>query len=364
MKGSVQSSRGKWWVVFYEGRDPTTGRKSYKWVSGWDTKADAEQERIRINYEMGLGSYVQPTKLTVADFLQRWLCDYARQSVAPKTFERYEEIIRSRLVPALGAHRLSDLSALQIQGAQTRWLASGRAAQTVVHYRRVLNVALAHAVKWGLLPRNPSAGVSLPRPEKREIRVPSAEELQRLLAAAEAAGFWLPVVLAVGTGLRMGEILGLRWEDIDLDRGLLVVRQSLEQTRNGLRFKSPKTHRSRRPVYLPPFVSEVLGAQRAERGLLFANAGGEPRWSVQSASRVFAQVADQAGVPDTRFHDLRHYHASTLLRQGANVKLIQERLGHARVQTTMDIYTHTAEDDHRELAERMENFLSERSSGH
>lgn len=377
MKGSMtQRAPGSWTMRFDLGIAPD-GKRKQKTVTFRGTKREAEREMTRLLNEFHNGTLVEPGRLTVGEYLRRWLTDYARGNVGVKTYERYAEIVEKHLIPALGHHPLAKLQPLQIQAYYTQALENGRrdgrgglSAQTVLHHHRLLHAALKQAVKWQLLARNPTEAVEPPRPVHLEMQVLDEEGVVSLLAAAQGSRLYVPCLLAVGTGLRLGEILALRWEDLDLKAGTLSVRQALEQTKAGLAFKQPKTAKSRRVVALPSLLIEglvrhkgeqaqkrlLLGPAYQEHGLVNAQDDGQP-WSVKVISKAFEHLAQKAGVPQIRFHDLRHSHASQLLKQGVQLKVVSERLGHARSSTTMDIYSHVLPGMQEEAARRMDAAL-------
>jgi integrase len=360
VKGHIRK-RGKssWAVVIYLGRD-ASGKERHKWHSVRGTKRDAQRELARLLHETNTGSYVEPARMTVGEFLDRWLADYAKAKVLPKTFERYQEMIDGHIRPALGSYLLPKLAPLHIQSFYSEALASGRkdgrgglSAQSVVHFHRLLHKALAQAVKWQLLARNPVDAVEPPRAERQEMRALDEDETARLLGLLEGNRLYIPALLAVTTGLRRGEILGLRWGDVDLAAGTLTVQQPLEQTKDGLRFKSPKTHRSRRSLALPAMAIEGLRSHRAsqaeerlalgaawkEHGLVCPCRDGAA-WAPDTRSTAFAAFVRWSGVKPFRFHDLRHSHATHLLRAGVHPKVVSERLGHSSVGITLDTYSH------------------------
>ena len=222
-----------------------------------------------------------------------------------------------------------------------------------MHFHRLLHKALAQAVKWQLLVRNPLDAVEPPRAERREMRALDENETATLLGLLGASRLHMAVMLAVTTGLRRGEILGLRWSNVDLAKGTITVVQSLEQTKEGLRFKSPKTHRSRRSLALPAIAIEALRSHRAKQArerlalgpayddhdLVCPRPGGAP-WPPDMFSTTFAASVRRSGMKLFRFHDLRHSHASQLLKAGVHPKVVSERLGHAGIGITLDTYSH------------------------
>lgn len=360
MRGHIRK-RGKssWAVVLDMGRD-ADGKRRQKWHAVSGNRKDAQRELARLLNDINIGAYVEPARMTVSEFLDRWLVDYAKPKVSPKTFERYQEMIDGHIRPALGAYLLPKLASLHIQAFYSRALASGRkdgrgglSAQSVVHFHRVLHKALAQAVKWQLLARNPVDAVEPPRAERQEMRALDEHETASLLGHLGENRLYMPTLLAATTGLRRGEILGLRWESVDLTSATLAVVQSLEQTKDGLRFKSPKTHRSRRSIALPAMTVEALRVHKVaqakerlalgpaweEHGLVCPRPGGAP-WAPDGFSTAFAAFVRRSGMKSFRFHDLRHSHASHLLRAGVHPKIVSERLGHSSVGITLDTYSH------------------------
>jgi integrase len=296
--------------------------------------------------------------VTVGDWLKQWI-EEARHNVAPKTHERYSEIVHKHLVPALGDLPLAKLAPAHIQAFYSDALKNGRldgrgglSPQTVLHFDRVLNRAMKGARKLRLIPVNPVEDVERPKVEEREMQTLTDEEATRLLAAASTTRIYVPIVLALAIGLRRGELLALHWQDIDLSTGIVEVVRSLEQTSAGLRFKTTKTKRGKRPVVLPASVLEVLRdhkAKQAEERLLlglgkgdvvFTRVNGQPI-SPDGFTSWVARVAKRAGTSHIMpVHGLRHTHITNLLRANVHPKVASERAGHSRVGFTLDRYSH------------------------
>jgi integrase len=359
MKGHIRKRGKSWAVVLDLGRD-ASGKRHQKWHAVPGTRRDAQRELARLLNEINTGAYVEPSRMTVGEFLDRWLADYAKPKVSPKTHERYKEMIDGHIRPALGAYLLPKLAPLQIQAFYSRALAKGRkdgkgglSAQSVVHFHRLLHKAFAQALKWQLLARNPIQAVEPPKAERQEMRALDEAETAGLLSLLGETRLYMPVMLAVTTGLRRGEILGLRWNNVDLATATIMVVQSLEQTKGGLRFKSPKTHRSRRSIALAAMTVEALRSHRAKQAeerlalgpayedndLVCPRPGGAP-WPPDMFSTTFAAFVRRSSRSRFRFHDLRHSHASHLLRAGVHPKIVSERLGHSTVGITLDTYSH------------------------
>lgn len=362
MKGHIEpagTKKNHWSIVLEVGRT-STGSRSRRRYAFHGTKREAESELTRRIHEFETGQYMERDRLLVKEYLLRWLSDYAVPRTATRTHQRYQEIIEKHLNPALGNHKLTALRPLHIQSYYTKAMDSGRldgkgglSARTVLHHHRVLSEALKQAVKWQLLIRNPADAVQAPRPVSIEMQVLSEDESADLLLAAENTILYLPVLLALTTGMRRGEVLGLRWQDVGLDAEKLVVQQSLEEIRGGLNFKRPKTEKSRRTLPLPALVASELrrhleaqketakdlGAMYQDNGLVFCREDGRP-WSPGGFSREFAELVRVTKIPKVRFHDLRHTHATQLFGQNVHPKMVSERLGHSTVGITLNTYTH------------------------
>jgi integrase len=375
MRGHVRK-RGKasWAVVVDLGRD-AQGKRRQKWHSVPGTKRDAERELARLLNDLNTGGYIEPTRLLVRDYLEKWL-ESARSKVAPKTLERYAEIVKLHLSPALGHHQLAKLHPLHIESYYAEALVSGRrngngglSAQTVVHHHRVVHRALKQAVQYLLIARNPCDAVAPPRPEKVEIRVVNEIQAAELLETLKNTRLFAPTLVALVTGVRRGEALALTWPDIDLLDRVMNVRRSLQQTNEGVSVKMPKSGRGR-TVALPLIAVEVLSRHKAEQarerlalgpayennGLVFARADGSA-WPPDSFTSAFAATLRRAELPHLSFHGLRHSHATMLLKNGINPKVVSERLGHAKVGTTLDIYSHVLPGMQEEAAQGIDNAL-------
>ncbi len=377
MRGSIQKrGKGSWRLVFDLERDHT-GKRRQKVVSFKGNRKSAEAELRRLLSTHENGGFVEPGKLLVKEFLEQWLADHGTLKVSAKTAERYAEICRQHLIPALGHHKLSKLHALHIQASYTEAINSGRrdgkgglSPRTVLQHHRVLRMALQRAVKFELIARNPADAVDAPRFEKKKMVVLDEAQVATLLNGAQGTSLYVPTLLAATTGMRRGEILALRWSALDLERGTVAVVQSLEQRIGGLHFKEPKTERGKRSITLPSVTIEALrqhkarqarqrlqlGLGRDDNGLVCARYDGEPR-SPQSLTREFKGLVAKLDIPRITFHGLRHSHATQLLRAGIHPKVAQERLGHSTIATTMDLYSHVTESMQEDAAARVDAAL-------
>jgi integrase len=262
--------------------------------------------------------------------------------------------VRLHISPALGRIALKSLSAAHVQGFYRDRLDSGLSPTTVQKIHAVLHKALDQAASWSLVPRNPTESVKAPRPAPEEIRPLNREQAKALLETARRERFEALYVLAVTTGLRQGELLGLKWEDVDLENSLIRVRRTLIRHRGRLLLGEPKTKRSRRTVRLTEAAvqalkehlarqieqMERLGDLYEDQGLIFATQRGTLVNPTNLRKRSFAPLLEKAGLLPIRFHDLRHTCATLLLSRNVNPKIVSEMLGHATIAITLDTYSH------------------------
>jgi integrase len=276
----------------------------------------------------------------------------------------------------LGEVPLEKLTPMHLQSYYSRMLQSGKAngegglsPQTVLHHHRLLRQALSHAVRWNLRANNPADLVDPPRVSKRKVEALDEEQMVALLNAAAGTPYATPVMLAVTTGMRRGEIFGLKWDDVDLDEKKIRVRRSLSQTSAGLAFKKPKNSSSERTIELAQLTVDALRAHRTKQneqrlklggahddsGLVVCRDDGKP-WPPDSFSSAYSQWVRRAGF-DVSFHELRHTHASQLLKQGHPIRTVSDRLGHSEVSTTLDVYAHMLDGMQREAADGIDAAL-------
>jgi integrase len=294
----------------------------------------------------------------LAEYLERWLTA-TKPSVSPRTFERYSELIGKNINPLLGSTPLKKLNGLQIAGAYTKALESGRrdgggglSAQTVVHMHRVLRGALKQAVLWKLVHFNEAAAVKPPRPDKRRMNTYDMNQTAAMLDALKGKRIYIPALLAALCGLRRGEISALRWGRVDLDNGNLKIEESAEQMNGSVRLKEPKSGRSR-TVALPASVRDELRAHKLKQaqdllkiGVRVTNesfvAALEDGSMMQPTfiTHEWVRAIGFTALPRIRFHDLRHAHATHMLSSGVHPKVASERLGHSKVGITLDLYSH------------------------
>ena len=311
-------------------------------------------------------------KQTVERFLAHWL-DIRRHNTKPQTWLRYEIAIRVHLLPALGRIKLSRLTAQQVEQLLAAKLDSDLSPTSVVLIHTVLRTALNHALRQGLVARNVATLVRAPRPAKTEMQVLSAEQVQALFQAAKGDRLEALYVLAVATGMRSSELLGLQWEDLHLDDAWLQVQHQIGFTKgSGWYLDTPKTKGSRRRIDLPPMAVEALRTHRTrqleerlmmgpaweEHGFVFPNEIGEPIRGTALLANRFRPLLKRAGLPAIRLHDLRHTAATMLLEANTPTKVVAEMLGHANVGITSDRYQHVTVSMQQQAAMTMQRLLA------
>jgi integrase len=316
------------------------------------------------------GLHQRPTRETAGSFLRTWLPGM-RPHLRFSTWIRYEKYLRVHIVPAIGRIPLVRLGPLHIRTMQERMLSGGASPTSVHHAQAVLHRALEDAVRWGLVPRNAAGLVRPPKMACPQMRTLSGENVAALFEAAVDERLEALWVLAATTGMRQGELLALRWPELDLDRAAARVTATLAPGPNGPTITEPKTARSRRQIALTDQAVAALRrhrtAQAAERlqagpawvdtTLVFCDELGRPLSAEWVVRRAFRPLLRKAGLPAIRFHDLRHTAATLMLSRGIHPKIVAEMLGHATVAITLDVYSHVTQDMQREAARLMTEFL-------
>jgi integrase len=365
MKGNL-TRRGKssWRLKFDIGRDPVTRRRITKFVTLHGTKAQAQTEAAKIIASAATGQHVDASRETVEQFAERWLRDWANNNVSNKTWTRYAQLLRKHLSDRLGSVSIQKLRAADLQTVYAAMAEERFADQTRLHLHRVVHRMLGHALQWGVVVRNVAAMVDAPRVRAHEIEILTLAEVRAVLEKLRGRSLYPIASVALATGMRRGELLALRWQDVDLDGATLKVERALEQTkRGGLIFKPPKTRYGRRTITLPPSTVAELRAHRKAQAeqrlalglgkapddaLVFATWDGSTR-SPNALTKEWALAMKAAGLKAT-FHSLRHTHASTLIASGLDVLTISRRLGHGAPAITLGVYGHLFKSDDRAAA--------------
>lgn len=345
------SDASKLWVAqitLPNGKRITKYSKTQKVVKDWLV---SQRSAIRE------GLWIEDGSLTVSTFFERFLNETIALSTKPKTHISYSSLIRNHVLPSLGHLKLTDLRPQHLQSLYAEKLESGLSKRTVQFTHSVIHRGLEQAVKWGLVPKNVAKLANPPKPEKKAPLTFSKEEAVILLEHLRGDRLYPLYAVAIGCGLRLGELLALKWEDINFDAGTISVKRNIQYIpHQGLVVGEPKSERSRRSVVMPEFVAGILKKQKGD-GWVFKTSNNTP-FSPRNIERHFVKILDKANLPHIRFHDLRHTAATLLLMEGVHPKVVQEMLGHSQIGITLDIYSHVLPSMQKEAADKMNNLFN------
>lgn len=337
------------------------------------TRDEARRKLARALRALEVGAEAEVRGGTVGQFLDQWLDEVVRPNVRPWTYHGYEVHVRMHLKPLIGALPLARLTALDVQKALNRKSDEGLKPKSIRYIRGTLRAALNYAVKWGLLDRNPAAVVAIPRVEPFEIRPFTPAEARIFLNSIKGNRLEALYSVALTMGLRQGEALGLRWRDVDLELGYLKVTKQLQRLDGHSELVEPKTARSRRQIAMPRSIADALRDHRSRQEEERTSAG--ERWSnldlvfptplgrpldATAISKDFHLLLDRAGLPQRRFHDLRHSCATLLLVQGVPPRVVMDVLGHSQISMTMNTYSHVIPELRRTAADKMDDLINDR----
>jgi integrase len=380
MRGSVIKRGNGYSVVVELDRDPVTNKRRQKWHSGYRTKRDAERALAEMVDAVNRGTYVPKTRTTVAEFAREWLVAI-EPTVRPATHYSYKRNLRLHVEPYLGSVALASLDAGMLNGLYARLLADGRknqaggglSARSVRYVHTITHRMLKDAVRWGRLARNAADAADPPKASasvSRKLSTWTAEQVRAFLLGTATDRLYAAFLLLATTGMRRGEALGLRWVDLDLDNARASVVQTVITVKHKVQIGDPKTAKGTRAVELDPATVAALrehrkrqaaerlqmGAGWTDHGLVFCHIEGGPLHP-ERFSRTFADRSRQLGLPSIRLHDLRHTWATLALETGVHPKVVQERLGHANISITMDIYSHVTEALHSDAAAKVAGVI-------
>jgi integrase len=362
--GHIQR-RGKssWRLKFEGGRDPKAAKRNIQYVTVHGTKREAKVKLAEMIAAVGGGLYAEPTKLTVGDHVLARVDQWeASEAISARTAQRYRQLANGQIIPHIGGRLVQKLTALDVETWHATLRASGRSRgnggvspRTVVHAHRTLSHALDDAVRHGVVPRNVAKLQAPPKVQVGEMAILDPDGIAKLIADLRGHLMYPRAIVALFTGMRLGEILALRWLNVDLDAKLIRVREALEETKaHGVRFKSPKSKAGRRDIGLPDIVVEALREHRRQQlelrmalgagkppadALVFPDLEGGPQVP-SNLSRAWGTVAEGLGMPEITLHGLRHTHTSQLIEAGVDIVTISKRLGHASPDVTLRVYAH------------------------
>ncbi len=362
---------GKWEGRYTLGRDPGTGKQIQKSVYG-DTQAEVLKKLRQVNADIDKGIYTEPVKLTVGAWMDIWIRDYLG-SVKPFTVRSYSDHVKNHIKPCLGAVSLQKLTAHEIQNFYNEKLKSGLSPKTIKNLHGVLHSSLKQAVLTGYLRSNPTEACKLPRIEKKEISIMSEEELGAFLQEIKGHKFENLYFTTLFTGMRQGEIMGLTWDCVDFENGVILINKQLQKEKKigGEYILAPLKNDKSRKVTPADSVMKVLRKQQKEQienqlkagslwnnknNLVFTNEVGE-HLAHFTVYKHFKKIVKKLGLDYIRFHDLRHSYAVASLQSGDDVKTVQENLGHHTAAFTLDVYGGVTENMKKKSAQRMDNFI-------
>jgi integrase len=379
-EGSISKRKdGLWQAAITTGRDPTTGKLKRATFYA-KTRKEAAEKLSKALRDKAQGAFAAPHKLTLGEWLDTWLWEYKKPKLRPITFDSYEMLVRRHLKPALGHIPLRDLRPEHLQRFYNEKAREGFSARTVRYLHTTLHSTLAQAEKNQLVVRNVSKLTEPPSEARKEMRTLSLTQVaDTLLPAIKDNRLYAAIFLLFMAGLRRGELLALRWRDIDLKEGVLQVRQTLVSARNHnegrtqIVFSNPKTPQSRRTIPIPEEClialkqhkvrqaedRLMLGPAYEDYGLVFCQPDGRPI-DPRNFNRQFSRVLQEAGLPHIRLHDSRHTFATLLLEQGISPKTVQTMLGHSSAKITLDIYSHVTLDLEKQAAAKLNAALTRR----
>ena len=366
---------GRWEARYTVGRDPGTGKQIQRSVYG-ATQQEVRKKLAQLTTALDNGTYKEPCKMTVGQWLDIWTADYMG-GVKPSTAFLYGEQIRLYIKPALGAVKLEALNTHTIQGFYNglsieREGGKALSPKSVKNIHGILHKALQQAVAVGYIRFNPADACTLPRAEKKEISPLDEEQIATFLKTIEGHRHELLYKVALFTGMREGEVLGLMWDCVDFEKGTITIKRQLrrEQKKGGAYYITTPKNGKPRTITPAPWVMKLLRSQKARQaeqqlkmgplwenyGMVFTNETGG-YLSYRTVYDCFKRIVAQMGTPSTRFHDLRHTFAVASLRAGDDIKTVQGNLGHHTAAFTLDVYGHVTEQMKKDSAQRMEGFI-------
>lgn len=376
MRGSVVK-RGKTYSIVFMMEDSKTGNRKQKWIGGYKTKKEAEKALSEAIYKSENGSFINPESITVSEYLLDWLKVYAEPNLSITTIDGYCVNIKNHINPYIGNIPIQKLRPINIQELYNQLKLNGRSdgkgglsGKSILYVHRVLREGLEHAVRNQLLSRNPASDVKPPTIEKYTAEVFNSEEVCMLLETIKNTEYELPIALSAILGLRRGEVLGLKWSNVNLDEQNLNINNQIIPTSKGIINKKPKSKDSIRTIPIPSIIISMIkkqqrqqrenklrfGAGYKDNNLLCCKIDGSP-FSPTYFTKVFSNILSEKGFKHIRFHDLRHSAATNMLKSGADIKTVSTILGHSNIGITLDIYSHVEDSMKRDAIDKVQNAI-------
>lgn len=383
MRGYIfKRYKNSYTIVIGLGKDNATGKRKQLWATVKGTKKDAEKRLVEILHQLDTGVLPKSGSTTLTDYLEQWMKECCKPNLTAVTAQSYEYMAKKYIIPSLGQIALTKLRPEHIQHFYASELSNGRAdgkgglsPRTVRYIHTTLHRALENAVKIGLIMRNPTNAVEVPKQKSHEIQIMNESNVHIFLECAKSTPYYALFYTLLYTGLRRSEILALKWSDVDLILCQIYVNKSIHQLHNGeIIFSETKTDKSKRMVSLPPSTVIVLREHRAQQEILkksvglslsdddlvFCHCDGKP-YLPDSITHAWKTLAKRIGLKSIRLHDARHTHASLMLKQGIHPKVVQERLGHSSIKVTLDTYSHVAPGIQQAAANKFDEIMTANS---
>jgi len=382
MKGyirKIETNTGTSWQITIDNGFDASGKRirTFKTVSG--TKREACDVMHEMMSKFKSGTYVEPSKVTVAQYLKQWLETYVKPKLSPTSYDGYRINIEKHIIPTLGTIYVQQLREEDILNLYSKLMLEGRrdgkgglSAKSVLYVHRNLKEALQHAKIKKVIERNPAEHLQAPKPKKYKTKIYLKGELKELYVNAKGTELEVPVALAIELGLRRGELLGLQWADVDFENRTININNNLVRTIKGIVLRTPKTDSGSRSLVISESLVEILRAHFRRQGeikvklgehykdhdLVCCNADGTPANPVWF-SRKFAKFLSKHGLKKIRFHDLRHSNATLMLKNGIPAKVASQRLGHSSIGITLDLYSHVMNEMQQDAVDKIEKDIYE-----
>ncbi|SMO54268.1 site-specific integrase [Melghirimyces algeriensis] len=366
MKGHFRKRGKTWYFTLDIGKDER-GKRKQKKVGGFKTKKEAEKACAELIAQIESEGYKEPKKVTLEEFMVDYFENHVKHTIRRTTFYNQMSLVNKHILPKLGNLQLAKITPMILQRFYNEMIEQGYSASYIRGIHAIIGKTLKTATEWDYISKNVATLIKLPRVTRREINIWSMEEATRFLSLVKDRSTFIAYALAIYTGMRKGEILALRWQDCDLDKGQISVRQTLYHTKGGLIFQEPKTRGSRRTISISDYLIKCLkkhkrkqnhiklqlGSGYQDHGLIVCHTHGTPIHP-QDINRDLKRAIKKHNFRPISFHDLRHTHATMLLQLGENPKVVSERLGHSSVTITLDTYSHVLPDMQKSLAEKFD----------
>lgn len=370
-RGHIKKRGNSWSVIIELPKDSISGKRKQKWYTFKGTQKEANKfltEKLR---ELDTGMLIENNQMTFGEYLDFWLENSCKNNLSINTYEEYELKIKKHIKLCLGNIKLDKLKPLQIQNFYTLKLEQGLSERTIISFHKIIHRALEQALKWQLVLNNVSNGVEKPKVKKKKIEFLDEKEINLLLKVSKETRLYIPILLGVYTGMRRGEILGLTWDNIDLKNNSIKIEKSLSSTKKGIIFTDTKTETSKRTIAIPKEITQILKKQQLKQlknkmrlgnlyqdnNLVCSKDNGD-FINPKNFSRDFHNLLRINNLKMIRFHDLRHSHASLLVKLGIHPKEISTRLGHSDIGITMNLYSHIYEETDKETAMKFSQLIN------